>query len=76
MAEYITIMVINNKTAGKLTFQLKREVTELDYPRTAQITSELEDCKRLIIFIQEDIAYIQLSVIGSDYSQFRTYLIC
>jgi len=55
MAEYITIMVINNKTAGKLTFQLKREVTELDYPRTAQLTSELEDCKRLIMFIQEDI---------------------
>ena len=24
MAEYITIMVINNKTAGKLTFQLER----------------------------------------------------
>ena len=49
---------------------------ELDHPRTAQITSELEDCKRLIIFMREDIAHIQLLVIGSDYSQFRIHLAC
>ena len=76
MAEYITIMVINNKTAGMSMFQLNKEVKEFDHPRTAQITSELEDCKRLNIFITEEIAHKRLLVIGSDYSQFRTHLAC
>ena len=31
MAEYITIMVINNKTAGKPAFQLERGATEPDH---------------------------------------------
>jgi hypothetical protein len=51
MAEYITIMIINNKTAGRSTF-----LPDLGHftlvgliltfsATTAQITSELEDCK-------------------------------
>lgn len=42
MAEYITIMVINNKTSGMLS--LNASVVLLLNPHVAQITSELEDC--------------------------------
>lgn len=52
MAEYITIMIINNKTAGTsmlLLTALVRSVLTLSVT-TAQITSELEDCKHYLPF--------------------------
>ena len=75
MAEYIAIMMvlIENKTTRPVLVSRRlnlKEVTELDYyPRTstAQITSDLEECKRLIVFIQEYISYTFLLVNRSDY---------
>ena len=44
MAEYITIMVINNKTAGASAV-LSKKMEALTLPLSpAQITTELEDC--------------------------------
>lgn len=42
LAEYITIMVINNKTPG--TDWLKSPFSFANGLRTVQITSELEEC--------------------------------
>jgi hypothetical protein len=42
MAEYITIMVINNKTAGDEIYPIPYNTYLLTRP-TAQITGELED---------------------------------
>lgn len=42
MAEYITIMVINNKTGGEQ--NLDPPARHVPNHRAAQITSELEDC--------------------------------
>ncbi|KXN85283.1 Nuclear polyadenylated RNA-binding protein nab2 [Leucoagaricus sp. SymC.cos] len=68
MAEYITIMVINNKSAGKLNDPF---ILSLLTPRIAQITAELEDCALFpfIFFLLSftDANFVRSVVIGSEY---------
>jgi hypothetical protein len=45
MAEYITIMIINNKTAGEYSLSVKVGQYVDKFSCIAQITSELEDCE-------------------------------
>ncbi len=48
MAEYITIMVINNKTAGAYWAPFFHICTHVF---SAQITAELEDCKLTLFYL-------------------------
>lgn len=65
MAEYITIMIINNKTAGMSTHCMRKAL--IVDSAVAQIASELEDCA-FSCFIQ---LQAFTDVLNSDWLRFR-----
>jgi len=69
MAEYITIMVINNKAPGESEVF---HVVPLFTLMAAQITTELEDCMLLSLHSSAHSPLTQLFcvVIGSEYGKF------
>lgn len=66
MAEYITIMIINNKTAGESKLALV-QIHLLNPNSPAQITSELEDCEFLFHFSLYVSDQGLRTVIGSEF---------
>ena len=72
MAEYITIMVINNKTAG-IVFSVSSygKAAHCNF-LIAQITSELEDCTSLSLSRFDELcANVPLTVIGTDFGVYN-----